>query len=123
MAQSKSHIDLSMVSDKFTEQVLTDILCKAYSGKKVRLVHWDFGEGFAKGDSYLSTVNKGELFGIIDDDPRKVQINFVVKSIPKNVGRRNTFRSTDFFHNEIVFYTQVRMQQNYPPFIFQVMHI
>ncbi|XP_012229629.1 uncharacterized protein [Linepithema humile] len=107
MSQSKNCVDLSEVSDKFTKEVLTDVLCKAH-GKKVQLVDWDFGEGFAKGDSYLSTVTKGVVYGITDDDSKQhVQVNFVVKSIPKNVGRRKTFRSSDFFRNEIMFYTQI----------------
>lgn len=107
MSHSKNRADLSEVSDKFTEEVLADVLCKAH-GKKVQLVDWDFGEGFAKGDSYLSTVTKGTVYGITDDDSKQnVKVNFVVKSIPKNVGRRKTFRSSDFFSNEIVFYTKI----------------
>ncbi|EFN66534.1 hypothetical protein EAG_11028 [Camponotus floridanus] len=108
MSQSKNRINLNEVSDKFTEELLTDILCKEYNGKKVQLTDWDFGEGFTKGDSYLSTVNKGKIYGIIDDDTQQhVQVNFVVKAIPKNIGRRKTFRSADFFRNEIIFYTQI----------------
>ncbi|XP_025162063.1 uncharacterized protein LOC105183226 isoform X2 [Harpegnathos saltator] len=42
-----------------------------------------------------------------DETRQEVQVNIVVKSIPQNVGRRKTFRSSDFFSNEIVFYTQV----------------
>lgn len=112
MAQSKK-ADLSIVNDKFTEKVLTDILCKAY-GKKVQLTDWKFGDGFTKGDNYLSTVNKGVLYGITDDEAsQEVQVNFFVKSIPQNVGRRKTFRSADFFSNEIIFYTQARIRQIY----------
>ncbi|XP_011699913.1 PREDICTED: uncharacterized protein LOC105457132 [Wasmannia auropunctata] len=108
MSQTKNRVNLSDVSDKFTEEVLTDVLSKACNGKKVQLTDWNFGEGFAKGDSYLSTVNKGTLYGIVDGSPRQqVQVNFVVKSIPKNIGRRKTFRSRDFFSNEIIFYTKV----------------
>ncbi|XP_014479489.1 PREDICTED: uncharacterized protein LOC106746879 [Dinoponera quadriceps] len=106
MAEKKND-DLSLVSDKFTEEVLTDILCKT-SGKKVQLTDWKFGEGFTKGDNYLSTVTKGTLYGVTDEEVKQeVQVNFVVKSIPKNVGRRITFRSADFFSNEIIFYTQI----------------
>lgn len=107
MNQSKSHhIDLSEVSDKFTKDTLTDVLCKA-QGKKVQLIDWDVGEGFAKGDSYLSVVTKVTVYGITDDDSKQhVQVNVVIKSIPKNVGRRKTFRSSEFFSNEIEFYTQ-----------------
>lgn len=109
MAQNKN-IDLSMVNDKFTEEVLRDILCKVYNGKKVQLTNWKFGDEFTKGDNYLSIVYKGVIYGITDDEARQeVQVNFVVKSIPQNVGRKKTFRSADFFSNEIIFYTQVRI--------------
>jgi len=106
MSQEKNRVDLSEISNKFTKQVLTDILCKVYNGKEILLTDWNFGEGFAKGDSYLSTVNKGKVYGITKDNSKHVQVNFVVKSIPKNVGRRKTFRSAEFFRNEILFYTQ-----------------
>lgn len=106
MSRDKNHVDLNEISDKFTKEVLADILCKAH-GRKVQLVNWDFGEGFAKGDSYLSTVTKGTVYGVTDDDSKQqVKVDFVVKSIPKNVGRRKTFRSSDFFGNEIIFYTK-----------------
>lgn len=108
MSQTEDRVNLSDVSDKFTEEVLADVLRRACNGK-VQLTDWNFGEGFAKGDSYLSTVNKGKLYGIVDGNPRQqVQVNFVVKSIPKNVGRRKTFRSGEFFRNEIIFYTKVK---------------
>ena len=111
MSQTKNHVNLRDVSDKFTEEVLVDVLRKACDGKKVQLTDWNFGEGFAKGDSYLSTVNKGILYGVVDG--QQVQVNFVVKSIPKNVGRRKTFRSEDFFSNEIIFYTKVRVYETF----------
>lgn len=107
MAQNKND-DLSIVSNKFTEEVLENILCKAYNGKKVQLISWKFGDGFAKGDNYLSNVYKGVLHGITDDETKQeIQVNFFIKSIPQNIGRRKTFRSADFFSNEIIFYTQV----------------
>ncbi|XP_011699915.1 PREDICTED: uncharacterized protein LOC105457133 [Wasmannia auropunctata] len=108
MSQTKNRVNLSDVSDKFTEEVLADVLCKAYKGKKVQLTDWNFGEGFAKGDNYMSHINKGTLYGITDDSPRQqVQVNFFVKSISKNIGRRKTFRCGDFFGNEIIFYTKI----------------
>ncbi|XP_020296153.1 uncharacterized protein LOC109861065 [Pseudomyrmex gracilis] len=108
MSQDKNCVKLSEVSDKFTEETLMDILCKANNGKKVQLTDWSFGDGFTKGDSYMSTVYKGTVYGVVDDDPKQnVQVQFVVKSIPKNVARRKTFRTADLFRNEIAFYTQV----------------
>lgn len=37
----------------------------------------------------------------------KIIIPIVIKSMPKNVGRRKTFRSSDFFRNEVNFYNTV----------------
>ncbi|XP_011165794.1 uncharacterized protein LOC105200103 [Solenopsis invicta] len=110
MSQMKNRVNLSdYVNDKFTEEVLADVLCKAYNGKKVQLTDWNFDdEGFTKGDSYLSTANKGKLYGIVDGSPeQEVQVNIFVKSIPKNIGRRKSFRSAEFFSNEIMFYTKI----------------
>ncbi|XP_071634634.1 uncharacterized protein [Temnothorax longispinosus] len=108
MDETKERVNLSDVSDKFTEEVLVDVLSRAYNRKKVQLTDWNFGEGFAKGDSYLSIVNKGKLSGIVDGNSKQqVQVNIVVKSIPKNIGRRKTLRSGEFFGNEIIFYTKV----------------
>lgn len=105
MSQNK---DLLMeVSDHFTEKNLRDILAKKNGGKSedVRVLSWDFGAASAKGDSYLSTVSricvKGEIKG------KSIEVKLVVKSLPKNLGRRKTFRSPDFFYNEITFYEEV----------------
>jgi len=112
MRPTKDRVNLSDVSDKFTEEVLADVLHRACNGK-VQLTDWKFGEGFAKGDSYMSTVNKGKLYGIMDGNlKQQVQVNFVVKSIPKNIGRRKTFRSSEFFRNEITFYTKVNIYKD-----------
>ena len=37
----------------------------------------------------------------------EIEVNVVIKSIPKNVARRLTFRSKDFFTNEANFYNIV----------------
>lgn len=36
-----------------------------------------------------------------------MELNVIIKAIPTNVGRRETFRSADFFRNEINFYNCV----------------
>lgn len=109
MDGAKERVDLSQLSDKFNENVLIDILSKGCDGKEVELLDWNFGEGFTKGDSYLSVVNKGKVSGITNEERQHVQVNFVVKSLPRNIGRRNTFRSVEFFRNEINFYTKARI--------------
>lgn len=105
---SKKCATLSEVNNKFTEDVLISILSKVCNGKQVQLTDWNFNEGSARGDNYLSNVYKGKVSGTIDGDPKQhVQANIVVKSMPKNPGTRKTLRCADFFCNEIVFYTQI----------------
>lgn len=36
-----------------------------------------------------------------------IQLSMVVKSMPINIGRRKTFRSSDFFRNECNFYNKI----------------
>lgn len=103
---SKDYGKLKDVSSHFTEETLKNILCMVHNGTEVNVLSWNFGQASAKGDNYLSTVDKIKVNGIVDG--KEVQINLVVKSLPQNIGRRNTYRSVDFFYNEIIFYTQVR---------------
>lgn len=37
----------------------------------------------------------------------EISVSLVIKSTPKNVGRRKTFRSADFFRNEVNFYNHI----------------
>uniref|UniRef100_A0A336LPX7 CSON000643 protein n=1 Tax=Culicoides sonorensis TaxID=179676 RepID=A0A336LPX7_CULSO len=92
-------MSLSDISTKFNEKTLENIVAQ-YSGTKC--VGWRFMGGFKKGDSYLSQVFRLQIDGQRNDD--NFQINTIIKSIPQNIGRRKTFRSDDFFRNEINFY-------------------
>ncbi|XP_018403101.1 PREDICTED: uncharacterized protein LOC108780029 [Cyphomyrmex costatus] len=108
MSLNEKCVTLNEVNNKFTEDVLINILSKICNGKEVQLTDWSFNEGSAKGDNYLSNVYKGKVNGIIDGDPKQhVQANIIVKSMPKNPGTRKTLRCADFFSNEIAFYTQI----------------
>lgn len=102
---SKDHTKLEEVSKRFTEETLKDILCTIHKGEKAEVLAWDFDKANAKGDNYLSTVNKIKVTGIVDG--KEVTISLVVKSLPNNMGRRNTYRSAEFFQNEIAFYREV----------------
>ena len=102
---SKDNTKLEEVSKRFTEETLKNILCTIHKGEKAEVLAWDFDKANAKGDNYLSTVNKIKVTGIVDGT--EVKISLVVKSLPKNIGRRNTYRSAEFFQNEIAFYTEV----------------
>lgn len=39
-------------------------------------------------------------------------VDLIIKSLPSNIGRRKSFRSTDFFRNEIAFYEHVSLIYN-----------
>lgn len=102
----KDYAKLTEVSNRFTEETLKNILHNEYKGKEINVLSWDFGDANAKGDNYLSTVYKITIVGTADG--KEVEIRMVVKGLPNNIGRRNTYRSTEFFSNEISFYTKVR---------------
>uniref|UniRef100_A0A1L8DN26 Putative juvenile hormone-inducible protein n=1 Tax=Nyssomyia neivai TaxID=330878 RepID=A0A1L8DN26_9DIPT len=92
-----------IISTACTEDKLRELLKKEgdfdYKG-------YEFVGGFSKkGDSYLSEVFRLRVDG---EKPGATKcLNFVVKALPKNIGRRRTYRSTDFFSNEIAFYDEI----------------
>ncbi|XP_048007040.1 uncharacterized protein LOC125242314 isoform X1 [Leguminivora glycinivorella] len=90
--------------------VLTDErLSKALSDwfkENVTFTRWEYVGETGKGDSYLSELMRINIFGKTDSgDPKNVKI--ILKSIPRSLSRRLTFRSDEFFKNEIKFYTEV----------------
>ncbi|XP_052866192.1 uncharacterized protein LOC128272426 [Anopheles cruzii] len=98
---------LSDISAKFTESTLDEIIRSAGG---TRCTGWKLQDGdVTKGDAYLSELYRIQLWD--DECPSKdgkpLVVNAIVKTIPKNVGRRNTFRSADFFRNECNFYNVV----------------
>uniref|UniRef100_U5ET49 Putative juvenile hormone-inducible protein n=1 Tax=Corethrella appendiculata TaxID=1370023 RepID=U5ET49_9DIPT len=96
-------MSLSEISEKFTEENLNEIIRKI-GGEK--FTKWEFAPGFKKGDSYLSEVYRVIVEGE-NKNGDKIKTSVVVKSIPKNAGWRTTFRSADFFYNEIIFYNEI----------------
>ncbi|XP_035896949.1 uncharacterized protein LOC118505364 isoform X1 [Anopheles stephensi] len=106
MDTPRAAVKLSDISAKFTEETLDEIV-RAAGGK--RCISWKIPEtNFAKGDAYLSELYRIQLTGEPNEpDQEPLVVNVVVKTIPKNVGRRNTFRSADFFRNEANFYNVV----------------
>lgn len=46
-------------------------------------------------------------FSYCRGENEKVVVNVIIKVLPSNLGRRKTFRSLDFFENEIIFYHKV----------------
>lgn len=102
---NKDHAKLKEVSACFTEKTLKDILYTVHNGKEVNVLSWEFGGSSNTGDNYLSTIYKIKVSGTVDG--KKVQVGLVVKALPNNRGRRKTYRSAEFFSNEILFYTKI----------------
>lgn len=59
-----------------------------------------------KGDSYLSELIRIRVHGVNENNIAN-HIQLILKNIPKSVSRRLTFRSHEFFKNEINFYEKV----------------
>ncbi|GAB0088175.1 uncharacterized protein DMENIID0001_025620 [Sergentomyia squamirostris] len=94
-----------IVSVVFTEEKLNEILNQE-GGYQFK--NYEFIGGFsAKGESYLSEVYRVRVEGEKPGSGSKKSLNLVVKALPKNIGRRKTYRSTDFFRNEISFYESI----------------
>ncbi|EFN66536.1 hypothetical protein EAG_11030 [Camponotus floridanus] len=86
----KKCINLSDINNKFTEEVLTDIISKTCNRKDVQLTDWDFNEGSAKGDNYLSNVYKGKVNGIISGNPKQhVQVVSKFENFLTNKGQND----------------------------------
>ncbi|XP_031782547.1 uncharacterized protein LOC116415680 [Nasonia vitripennis] len=95
---------LKRVSIYFTEDVLKKVVAPE-NPNNVEILSWDFGDASAKGDSYMSIVDRVTILSKIDG--KIVETRIVVKSLPQNKARRITFRSVEFFDTEIIFYTEI----------------
>ncbi|CRK91419.1 CLUMA_CG005088, isoform A [Clunio marinus] len=94
-------MSLDIISPNFTEAHLNEIIKKKGG---LRHTSWAFeGAAGKKGDGYLSEVYKLILKGV-DEKDEEFDVHLVIKTTPKSKGRRKTFRSSDFFRNEINFY-------------------
>ncbi|CAK1541444.1 unnamed protein product [Leptosia nina] len=102
MAQNfKTLIHLSIL---LTDDELSKAL-SVWFNEPTTFTHWEPIGEMGKGDSYLSDVYKIKIYGQCNGSSKHIQI--IVKTIPKNTSRRLTFRSHDFFRNEINFYQKV----------------
>ena len=93
------------ISKFFTEDTLNEILRKSTGENNATVTGWSFKPSMNRGDGYMSQINRITVHGEVGGKGTEVQL--VVKSLPKNIGRRKTFRSVDFFHNEVMFYKEV----------------
>ncbi|KAF5285489.1 hypothetical protein FQR65_LT13234 [Abscondita terminalis] len=106
----------SFISPKLNAEVLKELIEKNFKLKNVTLLEVTFKLNSNKGDSYLSSVNMLSLKAVGTDEStheeREISLPIVAKSLPKAIGWRNTFRSVDFFKNEVTFYTKVWKAMN-----------
>lgn len=97
-------MSLDSISPNLKEEHLHEII-KKFGG--VKYTSWAFeGNAGKKGDGYLSEVYKVVITGE-DDKGNSFNVHVIIKTSPKVVARRKTFRSADFFRNEINFYNCV----------------
>ncbi|XP_034940347.1 uncharacterized protein [Chelonus insularis] len=96
---------LEEISNKLTEKTLRDILVKKTGKESVEVTGWEFEPGSNKGDNYLSIVYRVTIDGIVDGE--NIHTKVVIKGLPHNEATRKTFRSAEFFSNEVNFYVKV----------------
>ncbi|XP_066601530.1 uncharacterized protein [Prorops nasuta] len=105
MVDTKNLSLLREISAKFTEETLKECFVKIYGRKQIEILSWQIGSAGGKGDYYLSTINKANVKALVDG--KEAEVNVIIKSLPNNIARRKTFRSAEFFQNEINFYLKV----------------
>ncbi|XP_077286800.1 uncharacterized protein LOC143911679 [Arctopsyche grandis] len=97
--------ELLDISQYLTHEYLNQQMTTWFN-KEVKYTRHEFGEGTGKGDSYLSDVYRITFYGNTEENV-EVSIKTILKSLPKNIARRKTFRSEGFFRNEINFYLYI----------------
>lgn len=58
-----------------------------------------------RGSSYLSEVNRLKITGQLEEED--FHVTSIVKSLPRSLSRRLTFRSAEFFSRETEFYDKI----------------
>ncbi|XP_018576355.1 uncharacterized protein LOC108914922 [Anoplophora glabripennis] len=101
---------LNTISVKFTEEELKECLRNVSGSDAVVIISIEAGNGSEKkGDSYLSTIYRFTVEAVAEaqEKDKNIRLHVIAKGIPKNVARRKTFRSLDFFQTEVNFYNNV----------------
>lgn len=94
---------LSAISPKFTKETLLEIVHKIKPGGSV--TSWEVDNCSTRGSSYLSEVSRLNITGNRGEE--QFLVKSFVKALPKNLARRQTFRSAEFFLREIEFYDKI----------------
>lgn len=105
---------LSTISPKFTEKTVLEILLKLHPNSE--LTSYTVTPCGTRGTSYQSELFRLQIQAKLLD--QKVTINAFVKALPRNLARRLTFRSPDFYAQEIEFLDKiwpafVKLQQSH----------
>ncbi|OWR43359.1 uncharacterized protein LOC116773618 [Danaus plexippus] len=95
---------LLQISEALTNERISKALSERFKEPMI-FTHWEYVGETGKGDSYLSEVIRIRIYGNANGITKHVQV--ILKSIPKNLCRRLTYRSDEFFKNEINFYQHV----------------
>ncbi|XP_026316173.1 uncharacterized protein LOC113227457 isoform X2 [Hyposmocoma kahamanoa] len=85
-----------------TNERLSDALTKWF-GENVTFTHWENIGGLGKGNFYISELMQIIVYGKNQNGESK-SVDVMVRNIPKSIASRLTFRSNEFFRNEINFY-------------------
>ncbi|XP_030040535.2 uncharacterized protein LOC115455887 [Manduca sexta] len=93
------------VSPALTNEMLSEALSDWFK-KTVIFTDWEYVSDTGKGDSYLSELIRIKIHGKNADNVAK-HVQVILKNIPKSKSRRLTFKSHEFFKNEINFYEKV----------------
>ncbi|XP_049881316.1 uncharacterized protein LOC126377561 isoform X2 [Pectinophora gossypiella] len=102
MSSTEDFSSLLDVSPALTNKRLSLALTDWFH-EEVSFTHWEYVGDTGKGDAYLSELIRIKIHGTNKDGTSK-HVQVVLKYIPKNTCRRLTFRSDEFFRNEINFY-------------------
>lgn len=95
---------LSVISPKFTEETVHQIVERIKPGSSVKC--WELDMCSNRGSSYLSELNRLKITGHQQDN-QEFHVNVIVKSLPRSLSRRLTFRSAEFFSRETEFYDKI----------------
>ncbi|XP_026316006.1 uncharacterized protein LOC113227327 [Hyposmocoma kahamanoa] len=98
----EDYTTLVNVCPALTKERLSNALTKWFA-ENFTFTHWENLGGFGKGDSYLSELMRIKIHGKNQNGESKY-VQVILKTIPKSVASRLTFRSDEFFRNEINFY-------------------
>ncbi|XP_044729465.1 uncharacterized protein LOC123292816 [Chrysoperla carnea] len=101
---------LEKISKKLTVEVLYHVLQKLSTEENVTFDGITQHDEKIYSDSFSTCIYHFKINGIVVEETgnkRSISFPVVVKGLPSDPTRRKIFRSTDFFENEINFYTKV----------------